>query len=95
MARGTLEGHFDQVTAVAFPPDGQLVASGSWDSIVWLWDAKTERLLQPFDVGGVVYNLSFSVDGLCLKMDRDQIKLTSLSSHTQNQSMLSSSPSSA
>ena len=29
-----LTGHLDQVTAVAFSPDGSTLASGSWDSRV-------------------------------------------------------------
>ncbi|KAJ5234280.1 NACHT and WD40 domain protein, partial [Penicillium citrinum] len=58
-----LEGHSDSVLSVAFSPDGYLLASGSKDQTVYLWDPATGTIIQILDGhSGPVNSLSFSSD---------------------------------
>jgi len=62
-----LEGHTATVWAVAFSPDGSLLASASADGAIILWDTKTWEHKEPLrGHEGDVYSLSFSPDGQTL-----------------------------
>lgn len=68
----TLEGHTSAVTAVAFSPDGQVLASASYDNTIKLWDVATGKPIKDL-VGheGFVWALAFSADGKILATGSD------------------------
>jgi WD40 repeat protein len=55
--------HSDDVTSIAFSPDGRLLATGSWDATVMVRDVRSGRLLRILGKhpGGVT-SVSFSLD---------------------------------
>lgn len=62
-------GYFDRAWSVAYSPDGTLLAYGSWDGVVSLWDVSTRTEIASFEHGGHddrIYSLAFSPDGTML-----------------------------
>ena len=57
--RQTLEGHSNIVNSVAISADSTLIASGSGDTTVKLWDAATGDCRQTLDIGRTLYKIVF------------------------------------
>ena len=62
----TLEGHTDGVAAVSFSPDGSLLASGSSDGTILLWDMRSRERVATLGHTDGVAAVSFSPDGSLL-----------------------------
>ncbi len=65
----TLNDHSKSVTSVTFSPDGQILASGSWDNSVKIWDVAKGNLLDTFKQKRhpeSVNSVAFSLDGKTL-----------------------------
>ena len=59
-----MEGHDENLTSVAFSPDGALIATGSKDETARIWDVATGRLLRVLrGHRDEVTEVAFSSDG--------------------------------
>src|SRR5881398_2323492 len=58
------KGHGERVASVAFSPDGKVLATGSFDNTVKLWDFATGKELHNLKGHtNQVYSVAFSPDG--------------------------------
>ncbi|GCL41668.1 protein kinase domain-containing protein [Dolichospermum planctonicum] len=63
----TLKGHSHGVSSVAYSPDGQTLASGSYDKTIKLWNVNTGKLLQTLEGhSDWVWSVAYSPDGQTL-----------------------------
>ena len=82
----TLTGHSNTVSSVSFSPDGQVLASGSVDETIKLWDVGSRREIATLKGhSGLVYSVSFSPDGQVLASGSDDhtIKLWDVGSRRE------------
>jgi len=69
----TMRGHTEPVFALAFDPAAAMLASGSLDGTVVLWNPETgERIGAPLEGHKVVQTLAFSPDGTVLASGGDK-----------------------
>ena len=57
-------GHTQSVRSVAFSPDGNTLATGSWDDTGQLWDIQTKQSIVTLEGHtDSIYSIAFSPDG--------------------------------
>ncbi|MFF5211222.1 WD40 repeat domain-containing protein [Streptosporangium sp. NPDC000396] len=73
--RRTLTGHTKRVTAVAISPDGEWLATTSWDSTVRLWNLDGTKRAVLTGHRGLISNVAIASDGTWLATgDRDDVR---------------------
>ena len=63
---GNIGGHQQRLSSFRFSPDGKLLATGSLDKTIKIWQMPTGKLVQTLSVEGDAGNLAFSADNALL-----------------------------
>ncbi|MCY3411779.1 MAG: hypothetical protein INQ03_09120 [Candidatus Heimdallarchaeota archaeon] len=100
----TLTGHTSEISSVRYSPDGSILASGSGDASVRIWNSTTNKEIKTLSghLGGV-RSVSFSPDGSILASGSDDNtiilwntttyeEISTLSGHTGNVRSIAFSP---
>src|SRR5262249_13670773 len=68
-----LKGHTAIVFCVTFSPSGKLLATGSWDGTIKLWDSSSGKIVRTIGTAGsaVIHSVAFSRDGTTLAAGGD------------------------
>jgi WD40 repeat protein/tRNA A-37 threonylcarbamoyl transferase component Bud32 len=83
----TLKGHSKDVNSVVFSPDSQMLASGSGDNTIKLWDLRTQKEIATLsEHTNAVSSVTFSLDGRMLASGSidNSIKLRKVQNQQQN-----------
>jgi WD40 repeat protein len=64
--RAVLTGHDGQVWAVAFSPDGRLLASGGGDETIRLWETGRYQLLHQLPLGRPIQTIAWAANLLAI-----------------------------
>lgn len=70
----TLKGHTDKINALAFTPNGKMIASGSDDGTIRLWDTSTGTQVLSL-ASGKTNALAFSMDGKILASINNSVSI--------------------
>jgi len=72
----TLHGHLYTINALAWSPDGRVIASGSWDGTVRIWDVETAETVAILKAHkGRLTSVAFSPDGHLLATGAEDSRL--------------------
>ena len=84
-AGAPITGHGGEATALAWSPDGDLLATGDMQGVVRIWEYPAQRLLESYSAGGDTINaLAWSGDGrrLATAGSDGLLRLRDLAAHT-------------